>query len=245
MAIQPALPNMENLVRKPGIEDILALAVEKSAGADAIERLVALQQQLLAKEAETEFNEAMNSIQSELRPVQTDLENPQTRSKYASYWALDRKIRPIYARHGFSLSFSTTDCPLADHIRVLCHVSRSGHTRLYQCDMPCDGKGAKGGDVMTKTHAAGAAMSYGMRYLLKMIFNIAVGEDDDDGNSAENPLPLYVEEYCEAMQGAGDLMELQAIFSEAYRKASVNRDDRCKKVLIAAKDARKKGIQCA
>lgn len=37
---------------------------------------------------------------------------------------------------------------------------------------------------MTKTHAAGSAMSYGMRYLLKMIFNVAIGEDDDDGNSA-------------------------------------------------------------
>jgi hypothetical protein len=50
--------------------------------------------------------------------------------------------------------------------------------------MPADGKGAKGGDVMTKTHAAGSAMSYGMRYLLKMIFNVAVGEDDDDGQAA-------------------------------------------------------------
>jgi hypothetical protein len=27
-------------------------------------------------------------------------------------------------------------------------------------------------------------MSYGMRYLLKMIFNVAVGEHDDDGRAA-------------------------------------------------------------
>jgi hypothetical protein len=50
--------------------------------------------------------------------------------------------------------------------------------------MPADGKGARGGDVMTKTHATGSAASYGMRYLLKMIFNIAVAEADDDGNAA-------------------------------------------------------------
>jgi hypothetical protein len=39
---------------------------------------------------------------------------------------------------------------------------------------------------MTKTHAAGSAMSYGQRYLLKLIFNIAIGvdPDDDDGNAA-------------------------------------------------------------
>jgi hypothetical protein len=53
--------------------------------------------------------------------------------------------------------------------------------------MPADGKGAKGGDVMTRTHATGSALSYGMRYLLKMIFNVAVGEDDDDGNDADEP----------------------------------------------------------
>ena len=35
---------------------------------------------------------------------------------------------------------------------------------------------------MTRTHAEGAADSYGMRYLTKKIFNIAVGDEDDDGN---------------------------------------------------------------
>jgi hypothetical protein len=239
MAIQPALPNMENLTRKPGIEDILALAVEKSAGADAIERLVALQQQLLAKEAETEFNEAMNSVQAELRPVQTDLENPQTRSKYASYWVLDRKIRPIYTKFGFALSFGTTDCPIQDHIRVLCHVSRSGHTRVYQCDMPADGKGAKGGDVMTKTHAAGAAMSYGMRYLLKMIFNIAVGEDDTDGN---DPLPNWAQEYVDAFGDLSSSDELRQLFAEAWTKANKSGDRRAKDHIRIAYESRKKEL---
>jgi ERF superfamily protein len=51
--------------------------------------------------------------------------------------------------------------------------------------MPADGKGAKGGDVMTKTHATGSALTYGRRYLLALIFNLAIGElQDDDGNAA-------------------------------------------------------------
>jgi hypothetical protein len=59
--------------------------------------------------------------------------------------------------------------------------------------MPADGKGAKGGDVMTKTHAIGAAVTYGKRYLLGMIFNIAVGGDvDDDGNSNGGRQPSTV-----------------------------------------------------
>lgn len=71
-------------------------------------------------------------------------------------------------------------------VRVLCYVAHAqGHSRTYHIDMPADGKGAKGGDVMTKTHAVGAGASYGMRYLLKMIFNVAVGEDDADGNDLQ------------------------------------------------------------
>ena len=74
-----------------------------------------------------------------------------------------------------------------DYVLVLCRVShKDGHCRTYQKEMPADGKGAKGGDVMTKTHAAGAAMSYGMRYLLKGIFNVAVGEEDKDGNAGDD-----------------------------------------------------------
>lgn len=150
---------------------------------DKLERLMDLYERITAKQAEQAFHEAMNGAQAELGPIAAEAANPQTKSKYASYSALDRVVRPIYAKHGFSLSFDTGEAPL-EHVRVLCHVAhRTGHSRTYHVDMPADGKGAKGGDVMTKTHAAGAALSYGQRYLLKLIFNLAV-YDDKDGNGA-------------------------------------------------------------
>ncbi len=232
---QESLPGMNALaVRTPSIEDIIMTAIERNAPVESIERLVNVRQQIDAKKAEEEFNESMNAVQAELRPVQTDLENPQTRSKYASYHALDRKIRPIYTKHGFSLSFSTTDCPIQDYIRVLCYVSRSGHTRTYQCDMPADGKGAKGGDVMTKTHATGSAMSYGMRYLLKMIFNIAVGEDDDDGNGG-----MDYSEQIEWIANAKDIDELKRLYFQAKGNAQKEHNARALKLIEEAKDKRK------
>jgi hypothetical protein len=238
MAAQQNFQGMDAIaIRQPSVEEILMLAVEKSAGADAIERLVSLQQQLLAKEAETDFNESMNKIQTELRPIQTDAINPSTKSKYASYHQLDRAIRPVYTKYGFSLSFSTTDSPLADHVRVLCYVSRSGHTRTYQCDMPSDGKGAKGGDVMTKTHAAGSAMSYGMRYLLKMIFNIAVGEDDDDGNGGAET------ERVEWIKNASTKEELSTLYKSAVADAIANKHFNAIGVYQAARDAKLKEWQ--
>jgi hypothetical protein len=102
----------------------------------------------------------------------------------------DRALRPIYTKHGFSLSFDTADGAPADHVRVVCRSRTATATsEPPHLDMPADGKGAKGGDVMTKTHAIGAAVTYGKRYLLGMIFNIAVGEDDDGnaGPGASSP----------------------------------------------------------
>jgi hypothetical protein len=162
---------------------LLQMAVENNASMDTIERLVALQQGMAAREAETQWNAAMNRAQAAMGRVAADATNPQTHSKYATYAALDREVRPIYTQEGLSLSFDTADTTKAEVVKVLCYVAHSaGHSRTYQAEMPADGKGARGNDVMTKTHASGAAMAYGMRYLLKMIFNIAVGEDDDDGN---------------------------------------------------------------
>jgi len=67
----------------------------------------------------------------------------------------------------------------------VCYVSRGAFTRTYTCPpMPADGKGPQGAAVMSKTHATGSALTYAQRYLLKLIFNLAIGDDDDDGNSA-------------------------------------------------------------
>ncbi len=164
------------------LEVIARAASDPNMDVDKLERLFAMRQKMVALEAEQAFNEAMSAAQAEMRPIAADAENPQTKSRYASYGALDRAIRPIYTKHGFSLSFYSGEGAPADHVRVACKVSRGGHSERPHIDMPADGKGAKGGDVMTKTHAAGSAFSYGQRYLLKMIFNIAVGADDD-GNS--------------------------------------------------------------
>jgi len=154
---------------------------------DKLQRLMEMRKETQKEAAEMAFNASMRFAQAEMRPVSADANNPQTRSRYATYAKLDKALRPIYTKHGFALSFDEADSPKPDHIRVLCYVSHdAGFTRTYRKDMPADGKGAKGGDVMTKTHATGAAASYGARYLLKGIFNVAVGEDDRDGNDPVN-----------------------------------------------------------
>lgn len=178
----PAAPVSETAAL---IDMISRAASDPSVNIDKMRELLVMRKDIMAQEAEQNFNTAMTQAQSEMRAVAVDSSNPQTKSKYASYFALDKAVRPIYTKAGFNLSFDTDEGAPPECIRVVCYVSCAGHTRKYHVDMPADGKGAKGGDVMTKTHAVGSGMSYGQRYLLKMIFNIAVGEDDD-GNAAGN-----------------------------------------------------------
>jgi hypothetical protein len=165
------------------LQVISRAASDPACDIEKMERLMQMHERMQRQKAESEFNAAMTAAQMAMRPISADAENPQTRSKYATYAQLDRALRPIYGSNGFSISYNTGDGAPDGYVRVLAYASHSGgHTRTYQADMPNDGKGAKGNDVMTKTHAQGAAMSYGMRYLLKMIFNVCVGEDDRDGN---------------------------------------------------------------
>ena len=158
-------------------------AKDPSVDMDKMERLLQMHERITAKQAEAAFNYAMTKCQEAMRRVSADATNPQTHSKYASYGKLDSVLRPIYTSHGFSLTFSDGETIKPEHVRVVCLVRHiGGYKEVHWKDMPADGKGAKGGDVMTKTHAAGAAQQYGMRYLLKGIFNVAIGEDDNDGN---------------------------------------------------------------
>jgi hypothetical protein len=189
---------------------------------DKMERLLQMQERVLARNAEQAFNVAMTRAQSKMRAVATDSNNPQTRSRYASYAALDRAVRPIYTAEGFALSFDTADGAPDQYIRVVCHVSHSGgYSRTYHIDMPADGKGAKGGDVMTKTHAVGAGSSYGQRYLLKMIFNIAIGEDVD-GNEPVNTAPITDEQAAKITALIGETQSNIAIFLKWVGAESVS-----------------------
>lgn len=163
---------------------IARAASDSTVDIEKMERLWAMKERMDARDAEIAFNAALSRVQQKMGRIGTDRTNSQTRSDYATYGKLDSVLRPIYTSEGFSLSFGTE--PAADGmVGMVCFVSHSaGHTRTYRANVPSDGKGAKGGDVMTKTHAFGSGTSYGMRYLLKMIFNVAIGEEDDDGNSA-------------------------------------------------------------
>jgi ERF superfamily len=187
----PALAQNGGAADAPELRHILERCLrDPSIDLAKLEKMVDLHERMSRWNAETAFNNAMADAQSQIRRVATDKENTQTRgSRYASYAAMDAIIRPVYAEQGFSLQFGTSEGAPENCVRVVCDVAKGGHVKRFHIDMPADGKGARGNDVMTRTHATGSAVTYGRRYLLSMIFNVAVGEGDDDGNGASRKTP--------------------------------------------------------
>jgi hypothetical protein len=62
------------------------------------------------------------------------------------------------------------------HQRYLPDLSLVALRERSSCQCPPMARVQKAAMSMTKTHATGSAITYGMRYLLKMIFNLAVGD---------------------------------------------------------------------
>lgn len=219
------------------IDAIAAAARDPQVDIEKMERLWQMHQRMTDRAAEDHFNVRMTAAQSDMGPISTDAENSQTHSKYATYAKLDGVLRPIYTKHGFSLSFNSGEGAPEQHVRVLAYVSCGGHTRTYTADIPCDGKGAKGNDVMTKTHAAGAARSYGMRYLLKMIFNVAVGEFDNDGNGSGLTRQEWLDAWMLSIRNARNVGELRRVMADAIAEAkSENDQDAEDRFLVAQAD---------
>jgi hypothetical protein len=177
------------------LQVIERMAVNPAVDVEKFERLMAMHERMKASAAKLEYDRAMSEAQREMAPIRADASNPQTKSKYASYFALDSAIRPIYTKHGFAISFDTGDGAPPNHVMVVANVSHTGgHREQPKLPMPADGKGAKGGDVMTLTHASGSALTYGRRYLLLMIFNLTVGDFEDDGNAAGGSVQISAEQ---------------------------------------------------
>ena len=131
--------------------DALFAIIERAARDNTIDlgrmqELISMHKELKADNARAEYDAAMADAQAEMKTIKTNKANSQTHSKYASYEAMDRAIRPIYTKHGFAVTFNTGDAPKPDDVRVLCTIShRAGHRENYKLDVPADGKGAKGG----------------------------------------------------------------------------------------------------
>ena len=159
--------------------------------------MVALHEHVLARDARREYSVAMNRAQAEIDPVARTIQNKEDKHWYAKLEDVDRAIRPIYIKYGFSLSDNTVPPLKEGWIRVEClclHVG--GHAERFYREGPPDNVGPKGGATKTLLHGIGSTDTYLRRYLHCGIFNVVFKDLDDDGNGG----PISEEEVHDILE---------------------------------------------
>jgi len=162
--------------------------IERAAKDDSFDvakfgELLRLQRDVGHDQSRRLFNQAMADAQSEMLPVVRDAKNSHLGNKYAKLETIDAAMRPIYTRHGFSVRFGSAPAPTEGYIRITCTVAHAGgYFEENYLDAPIANLGSQGGRTATTgVQAVGSAVTYLRRYLLGMVFNIVLADEDDDG----------------------------------------------------------------
>lgn len=178
------IQQIEQPAGDPIISMIERAARDPNVDIDKMERLFQMHERVAAQQREAAFNAAMAAAQADLEPVVRKSRNTHTNSNYAALDAIARAAQPVIARHGFGLSFGTLDSKRDGYIRMFCDVTHAaGFCKRIESDLALDAAGSQGKTNKTAIQAFGSTTTYGRRYLMCMVFNIATGEDND-GNAA-------------------------------------------------------------
>lgn len=158
------------------------IASDPNSDVAKLEKMLDMQERIIAKQAEMDFNAAMTRLQQKLPVIHQSSEirhGDKMIAKYAKYEDIDRKIRPFYSAEGFSLSFNSKRQPDGAVIYYGTVAHESGHSRTAEIILPAD-KGPGRNEVQ----AQGSTLSYAKRYLVMMLLNLVTTGEDDDGNGA-------------------------------------------------------------
>ena len=164
------------------MELIAAIARDPSIPIERIAGIIGLQERMEARQAETMYHIAMAEMQPALPRVTKRGSIDLGRGKpiaFARWEDVDRVLRPILSRHGFSLSFPTRLD--GDRLVMACVVSHiAGHSERSESVVQSDA-----GPGRNAMQATGSGRSYTKRYLALDMLNIVTEGTDDDANSAD------------------------------------------------------------
>ena len=238
---------LANLGPMEMIQAAFKSAIDNKQGLEVVDRILEQQKWMIQHQEEETFNLALRRIQDQLKPVQKRGWNDSTKSHFALPQDVDAAIENLMRAERMALSFEPESHPLPNMVRIVGVLSLGAYSRRYPLDMPADGQGAKGGGVMTRTHATGSAITYAKRYIKNMIFNLQFREKDDDGNMAAGGQSGVLDErthinHLENIRNAGSVAELKRLYLIAAAEASAIGDKNSTAAFEAAKNKRYKEL---
>lgn len=162
-----------------GILNVIArAAADPSVDVDKMHELLKLQDSIMKRQAEAEFNQAMADATGEIQRVAKmgKVDTGKGKYSFARWEDMDRMLRPVMQKFGFSLSFDAQERQGGGLMITGTIRHRSGHSQTASMPLPVDE-----GPGRNKLQAMGSTLSYGKRYCAEMLFNIVRENADDDG----------------------------------------------------------------
>jgi hypothetical protein len=226
LATRPAQTAIAPMSLPQMLQLSLQSALDSGQGLEVVDRILAQVATQRDYEDRDRFNASLLRIQKQLKRIAKRGWNDSTKSWFAKSEDVDAEIQGLMQQEGMSLSFEPELNDQPNMVTIVGILSQGAYFRRYPLPMPCDGQGAKGGGVMTRTHATGSAITYAKRYLKNMIFDLGFKEKDDDGNGASGhkaPVGQLDEKevirHTENITNAGDMKELERLYLAARKAA--------------------------
>ena len=142
--------------------------------------LLEMQKDFMRHQAVINYNNDFALMSKEI-PVIAKSKKAHTTS-YAPLEDIVKVVQPILSKYGFSVSFTTNQDGL-DAVTVNCSLQhKDGHSTSTSLMLPTKAVN----NSMNAMQAIGAAISYGKRYTICGILNIATAQDDDNNGFAVN-----------------------------------------------------------
>jgi hypothetical protein len=149
---------------------------------DKMERLLQMQERILARNAEAAFNTALAQMQNELPVIEENgtirARDRSIQSRYAKFEDINEAVKPIMRQYGFAISFRTAFQEGEVIVTgVLTH--EQGHREESAVKLPADASGNK-----NNVQGWGSSISYGKRYTMNALLNITSRGEDNDGRGS-------------------------------------------------------------
>lgn len=167
---------------EPAPETSAILSMVERAASDPnfnienLERLIAMQERALTRQAQIAFDDAMAEMQPEL-PSIGERGDANGRYKFALWEDINAAIKPVLNRFGFALSFRTDTRETVTVTGILSH--KAGHREETAITLPTDPSGNK-----NAVQAVASSVAYGKRYTAGALLNLTSHGEDDDAFSA-------------------------------------------------------------
>lgn len=198
MKVDEASPAAQDMAG--GLLEVIARAArDPSVDIEKMERLFAMQERILERQAKAEFTAAKLAMRPDLpaidmrgRVVIRDRNDPNKITQdtpFARFEDIHEAVMPVLIRNGFDLKFKNGTAP-DGKVRVttiLSHVG--GHEDETYFDLPHDSSGSK-----NAVQAIGSSTSYAKRYGIVSILNIRISGEDDDAEKGGAPATLSDEQ---------------------------------------------------